>query len=140
MNWIYYAVTAALFMALYNVFIKLAAGNIHQVVGAVVLQVVAALAGAAMLLFLKLNGTALPISNKGLLFAALAGLSVGLAEIISFFAFSGGTAASKGVTVIVGSTIVLAVLIGLVFLKESLTPLQIVGVLLVLVGIGLVVK
>lgn len=140
MTWIYYALSAAFFMALYNVFIKLSAGNIHQVVGAVVLQIVAAVAGAAMLLLLKLNGTALPVTNKGLLFAALAGLCVGVAEILSFFAFSGGMAASRGVTVIVGGTVLLAVLIGLFFLRESLTPWQILGVVLVLAGIGLVAR
>src|SRR4051812_44416103 len=120
MNWLVFALTAALFMALYNVFIKLAAGSIHQVVGAVILQVVAALAGIIAIVFLKLKGTPLPVSQKGILFAVLAGVSVGLAEILSFYAFSDGTLASRGVPVIVGGTIMLATFIGLFLLREQL--------------------
>ena len=140
MNWLVFAISAAFFMALYNVFIKLSAGNIHQVVGAVVLQVVAALAGLVALLVLKAQGTPMPISKKGLAFAALAGLCVGLAEILSFYTFSSGTLASRGVPVIVGGTVVIAAIIGLVLLREQLAPMQIVGAGLVVVGLLLLAR
>ncbi len=45
MSWIALAVLTAFFYGVYNFFIKIASGSIHQIVGAVILQVVAALVG-----------------------------------------------------------------------------------------------
>ncbi|RZJ87641.1 MAG: hypothetical protein EOO60_11975, partial [Hymenobacter sp.] len=83
-NWLPLALLTALCLAGYNFFIKLAANHLPPAVGAVVLQLVAAGLGAAWLLRLKLQGQPLPVSGRGLGLAALAGLSVGLAEILTF--------------------------------------------------------
>ncbi len=45
MSWIVLAILTAFFYGVYNFFIKVASGSIHQIVGAVILQVVAALVG-----------------------------------------------------------------------------------------------
>jgi transporter family protein len=138
MHWLFFLILTAVFFGLYNFFIKVSAGHIHEVLGAVILQMVAFLLGGAVLLFLKWRGTPLEVTSKGVGFAILAGLAVGLAEITSFYAFSKGISASVGIPVIVGGTIIVGVLLGIFFLKESLTLLQSLGVLLVLGGIGLV--
>lgn len=131
------ALFTAAFYGVYNFFIKVASGDIHQIVGAVVLQVVATLLGGGVLLYLLATGTTLPITGKGLQYAVLAGFFVGLAEIASFYAFSKGLSASVGIPLIVGGTVVVGVLLGALFLKEHLTILQYVGIVLMVVSVML---
>jgi len=139
-NWLPLALLTALCLAGYNFFIKLAAEHLPPAVGAVVLQLVAAGLGAAWLLRLKLQGQPLPISGKGLGLATLAGLSVGLAEILTFVVFKRGVPASVGTPVIVGGSVLLAALLGLVVLHEGLTLPQAGGLGLIVAGIALLAR
>ena len=139
-NWLPLALLTALCLAGYNFFIKLAANHLPPAVGAVVLQLVAAGLGAAWLLRLKLQGQPLPVSGRGLGLAALAGLSVGLAEILTFVVFKRGVPASVGTPVIVGGSVLLAAGLGLLGLRESLTLGQVGGLALIVGGIGLVAR
>ena len=139
-NWLPLALLTALCLALYNFCIKLAANHLPPAVGAVVLQLVAAGLGAAWLLRLKLQGQPLPLTGRGLGLAALAGLGVGLAEILTFVLFQRGLRASVGTPVIVGGSVLLTALFGLLLLRETLTPGQAAGLVLVVVGIGLLAR
>ncbi|RZK99293.1 MAG: hypothetical protein EOO62_25005 [Hymenobacter sp.] len=139
-NWLPLALLTALCLAGYHFFIKLAASHVPPAVGAVVLQLVAAGLGAAWLVRLKLQGQPLPVSGKGIGLAALAGLSVGLAEILTFVVFRRGVPAAVGTPVIVGGSVLLAALLGLVVLREALTLSQAGGLLLIVAGIGLLAR
>ena len=140
MNWLPLALLTALCLALYNFFIKLAADHVPPAVGAVVLQLVAAVLGGAWLLKLKLEGQPLAISGKGLALAALAGLGVGLAEILTFVVFQRGVDSSVGTPVIVGGSVLLTVVLGLVVLREALSLPQAGGLLLIVAGIALLAR
>lgn len=134
MHWITIAITTAALLGLYNFFIKLSAGHIHQIAGAVLLQVVAALLGISCLVYLHLKGTQLETSTKGLLFATLAGISIGIAEILTFYLFSKGISASVGIPILIGGSILVGIVLGLFFLKEALSPLQYLGVFMIIIG------
>nr|WP_262904752.1 EamA family transporter [Hymenobacter lucidus] len=134
------ALLTALCLALYNFFIKLAADHIPAAVGAVVLQLVAAALGAVWLVRLKLQGQPLPITNKGLVLAALAGLGVGLAEILTFVVFSRGVSSSVGTPVIVGGSVLLTAVLGLVVLREALSWPQALGLVSIVAGIVLLAR
>lgn len=140
MNWLPLALLTALCLALYNFFIKQASAHVPAAVGAVVLQLVAAGLGALWLLRLKLLGQPLPLSSKGLGLAALAGLGVGLAEILTFIIFQRGVAASVGTPVIVGGSVLLTAVLGLVVLREALSATQAAGLLLIVAGIALLAR
>ena len=140
MNWLPLALLTALCLALYNFFIKLAADHVPPAVGAVVLQLVAAVLGAAWLLKLKLQGQSLAVSGKGLAWAVLAGLGVGLAEILTFVVFQRGVNSSVGTPVIVGGSVLLTAVLGLVVLREALTLPQASGLLLIVAGIALLAR
>ncbi|MBU6121848.1 EamA family transporter [Hymenobacter siberiensis] len=140
MNWLPLALLTALCLALYNFFIKLAADHVSPAVGAVVLQLVAAALGAAWLLKLKLQGQPLVVSGKGLAWAVLAGLGVGLAEILTFVVFQRGVNSSVGTPVIVGGSVLLTAILGLVVLREALTLPQAGGLLLIVAGIALLAR
>jgi len=139
-NWLPLALLTALCLAGYNFFIKLAAEHVPPAVGAVVLQLVAAGLGAAWLVRLHLLGQPLAVSGRGLGLAALAGLSVGLAEILTFVVFSRGVPASVGTPVIVGGSVLLAAVLGLAVLRETLTLSQLGGLGLIVAGIGLLAR
>ncbi|UOQ51770.1 EamA family transporter [Hymenobacter cellulosivorans] len=140
MPWLALALLTAFCLALYNFFIKLAADHVPAAVGAVVLQLVAASLGAVWLLRLKLQGQPLPITGKGLLLATLAGLGVGLAEILTFVVFSRGVPSSVGTPVIVGGSVLLTALLGLVVLREALSLSQALGLVSIVVGIALLAR
>lgn len=137
MHWIFPAIMTAVFFGAYNVFIKLASGHINQIVGAVILQVVAALLGGLILLILKTTHQPLEISPKGIQMAILAGVFVGLAEIASFYVFSKGVSASVGIPIIIGGSILVGAILGLVFLKESLNLTQVFAIGLIVAGVVL---
>jgi len=139
-TWLPLALLTALCLAGYNFFIKLAAGHLAPAVGAVVLQLVAAALGAAWLLRLKLLGQPLPVSGRGLALAALAGLSVGLAELLTFVVFRRGVPAAVGTPVLVGGSVLLTALLGLGALRESLSLAQLAGLGLVVAGIVLLAR
>ena len=136
-NWLPLALLTALCLALYNFFIKLASNHVSPAVGAVVLQLVAAALGGVWLLKLMLQGHPLVLSGKGLGLAALAGLGVGLAEILTFVVFQRGVNSSVGTPVIVGGSVLLTAVLGLVVLRETLTFSQAGGLLFIVVGIAL---
>lgn len=140
MPWLVLALLTALALASYNFFIKLAADHVPAAVGAVVLQLVAAALGAVWLLRLKLQGQPLSVTSKGLWLAALAGLGVGLAEILTFVVFSRGVPSSVGTPVIVGGSVLLTAVLGLVVLREALTLPQVLGLLLIVGGIALLAR
>lgn len=137
MNWILLLTLAALCFGLYNFFIKVASGSIHQILGAVILQVVAAVVGVILLIYLKMTGENFSLSNKGIFFSVLAGIAVGLAEILTFAVFSKQIPVSVGTPVIIGGSIVVTALLGFLFLQEHLSLLQTIAVLLIITGVTL---
>lgn len=139
-NWLPLALLTALCLAGYNFFIKLAASHLPPAVGAVVLQLVAAGLDAAWLLRLHLQGQPLAVSGRGLGLAALAGLCVGVAEILTFVVFRRGVAAAVGTPLIVGGSVLLAAGLGVVVLRETLTLSQAAGLVLLVMGIALLAR
>lgn len=137
MNWLVIAVLTAIAFGFYNVFIKLSSGRIDQVLGAVVLQIVATVLGGGYALWLRLAGREMPVSWKGFSYAALAGIAVGLAEILTFVVFARGAPASLASPVIMGGSVLVAATAGVLLLRESLHLSQIGGIVLVVAGIAL---
>ncbi|MBU1164368.1 EamA family transporter [Patescibacteria group bacterium] len=135
MNWILLAVLTAAFYGMYNFFIKVSSGDINQIAGAVILQVVAALVGGVILVFLMITNTTIEITAKGVKYAVLAGIFVGLAEITSFYVFSKGISASTGIPIIIGGSVVVGAFLGLTFLRETLTPIQYVAIAMIVIGV-----
>lgn len=135
MNWILLAILTAFFYGTYNVFIKVSSGHINQIVGAVILQIVAALVGGLILLFLKITNSPLEISQKGVTYAILAGIAVGLAEITSFYVFSKGISVTVGLPIIIGGSVLIGAILGLTFLGETPNPIHYLGIATIVAGI-----
>ncbi|WP_139921874.1 EamA family transporter [Hymenobacter sp. DG01] len=140
MHWLVLALLTALCLAFYNFFIKLAADHVSAAAGAVILQLVAAGLGGLWLLWLRLKGQSLELSSKGVGLAVAAGLGVGLAEILTFVVFSRGVPSSVGTPVIVGGSVLLTAVLGLVVLREALSWPQALGLVSIVVGIALLAR
>lgn len=140
MHWLVLALLTALCLAFYNFFIKLAADHVSAAAGAVILQLVAAGLGGLWLIWLRLKGQPLELSGKGVSLAIAAGLGVGLAEILTFVVFSRGVPSSVGTPVIVGGSVLLTAVLGLVVLREALSWPQALGLVSIVVGIALLAR
>jgi len=129
---------AALMFGIYNVFIKLSADHIQAVLGAVVLQLVAALIGLAMLSYLYLgNVTTFNVTARGLWLSVLAGVAIGVVEIVSFLIYARGMAVAVGNPLIVGGSLMVTTAVGVWLLREQLSLLQLSSVGLIMAGITL---
>lgn len=129
-------IVAAVMFGLYNVFIKLSADHIQAVLGAVVLQFVAALMGLALLLYIQRNALeSLFVTTRGVVLAVCAGIAIGLVEILSFFIYGRGLEVAVGNPLIVGGSLIVTSGIGVYVLRESLTPLQVAAVVLIVAGV-----
>ena len=109
--------------------------------GGVILQLVAALLGMALLSFLVYTQgkeDILVYNQEGINWAILAGISVGAAEITSFFVSSLGVQAMQSIPIIIGGSVMFGTVLGAVALHEELTYRGWLGVFLISIGISLV--
>ncbi|KAG7339603.1 EamA-like transporter family protein [Nitzschia inconspicua] len=139
--WIVPALCCAMAYALYNIFIKKGSASINPVLGGVILQLVAAMLGMVLLLVLiSREGTdeVLIYDAAGIRWAILAGVSVGVAEIVSFFVSSLGVQAMQSIPIIIGGSVMFGTTIGAIFLKEELSYRGWIGVVMISCGISLV--
>lgn len=131
------AVTA-LFFGLYNVFIKLSSEHINPILGAVVLQFVAAFLGLGLLVITRARAAApLVVTGRGITLAVLAGLAIGLVEILTFNIFGRGVPVAVGNPLIVGGSLLVTSLVGILLLREVISPAQVVALVLITSGVVL---
>lgn len=129
-------IIAAVMFGLYNVFIKLSADDINPILGAVVLQFVAAFIGLGLLLASQAQSDSPLIwSSRGLLLATLAGVAIGLVEILAFFIYGRGVLVAVGNPLIVGGSLVVTTAIGVFLLRETINLAQIAAILLITGGV-----
>ena len=149
LHWIIPALICALAYALYNIFIKKGSDYIHPVLGGVLLQVVAACLGTMMYLcliifnkFIDENEENLDkmrdVQRDGFLWSCLAGLAVGIAEMISFYVMGTGVPAVQAIPVIIGGSVLFGSFFGVMMLGEYMSFQGWFGVCLLVGGIGLV--
>ncbi len=132
----------------YNLFIKVAGGYVPTSATTTVLATFCLQLGAIVTtaIFLSVlvgrGGHVFSLSTHSYVWAVIAGLCIGGAEIAYFYLFSGTglsepMPASVAIPVIVSGTIVISLLFSLFFLKEPIAMNQLFGVILILSGIVL---
>ena len=132
----------------YNLLIKVSGGYVPAgvtttVLATVCLQLAALLTSILFIGILALRGGhTFSLSANAYLWAALAGICIGGAEIAYFYLFSGvgvarPFAASIAIPTIVSGTVVIAMVFSFVFLKEAIGWHQLAGSLLIVSGIVL---
>lgn len=128
---------AAVMFGLYNIFIKLSADHIQAVLGAVILQFVAAFLGLGLLVYFKyVDNIALHITPRGVTLAVLAGAAIGVVEILTFVIYSRGVDVAVGNPLIVGGSLIVTTGIGWLVLREVLNPWQVAAVFSIVAGVA----
>ena len=129
----------------YNLLVKLAgeqAGGVSPILATVALQVAALSVSCIYLAWLLRQGQALVLPDRAFQFAILAGVCIGLAEIMYFYLFRGfageqALPASLAIPIVVGGTIVISVLAAVLAFGERPNSMQWLGI--ALAGCGLLV-
>ncbi len=129
---------AALMFGLYNIFIKLSADHINAVLGAVILQFVAAFLGLAVLIYMRyFTQTPFNVTNRGITLAILAGVSIGLVEMVTFYVYSRGIPVALGNPLIIGGSLIVTTGIGIVLLREHVSAIQLSAIALIIIGVAI---
>jgi transporter family protein len=129
---ILYVIIGALGTGLWNVFISSASRQMHPLLGALITELTAFVAGA--LIFLPVISTGFPkVSVRAVVMCMLAGLSVLLADFFILKAYKQGVHISIGGPIIIGGSIVVVTLAGL-FLGEKMTLLKAGSILMIVCG------
>jgi transporter family protein len=137
---IYLALLALIISALYggyNLFIKLSSEHIDHVLGAAILQNASLIFGLAILIYFQVQGKLIKVTSSGVTFSIVAGLFVGLAEILSFY-FLEKVDASQGIPIIIGGSVLAGSILGIVILHETLSFSKMMGILFIILGILIV--
>ena len=139
--------------ALYNIFIKKGSATIHPILGGVILQFVAALLGTILLAAILIQEkqqeksvvgagntvtTSIEYDRAGLIWSCCAGLAVGTAEMLSFCVSGMGVAATQSIPIIIGGSVVVGAVLGLILLREKMMCHGWSGILLLVFGIAMV--
>lgn len=130
------AITSGGMYGMYLFLVSLSAKTgIPSSIGAMTLQVTAAVGGIVIVLLSSNKPTIQQIPVNGILLAILAGAAVQFGELFSFMAYERGLNVTVGSLVIVGLQVLIPVILGVVFSKDLVSPAQLLAIGLILLGV-----
>jgi bacterial/archaeal transporter family protein len=136
-SWLWYAIVAAILYGLHQVFTKLAAEHISDGLGGFVVEITAALTIALYLGWLWVSGRwDQRAESTGLFYSILTGLCVGAGTLSFFMLFQKGGPLSAVPTVLAGGAALMAI-IGILFMKEPVSWIRLLGIALSIIGLVL---
>jgi transporter family protein len=128
-SWVTSALAGAVAIAVHYLFVRAATGRIEDRLGALILEVTAAL-GIAGSFALGMRGERIPTTRAGLLFAGAAGLAISFSSVFLFGALRrGGPVASTGI-IVLGGGVALSALFAPWLFGEAFTARRVFGVAL----------
>jgi transporter family protein len=136
-TWFWYAIVAAVLYGLHQVFTKLAAPHIGDGLGGFVVEATAALTIATYLAWIWTSGRwDQKAESLGFLYSGLTGLCVGAGTIAFFLLFQKGGPLSAVPMVLAGGAALMGI-IGILFLKEPISWIRLLGIALSILGLFL---
>jgi len=137
MTWLIFAISTAILYGFFDYFIKLTSGKVSDALATLIVDGIATLIATGYVIFLKFRGEQFMATKQGLTFAIIAGILTGLFSITFIKVFSAGANLTLGVLIVRVGMIIVSVSLAIGVLRESLTPIQMIGGALALVGLGL---
>ncbi len=130
---------ATVFYTLFDIFASRAGGKVDANLSSVLFNSIGAILPLIIYFYLKSKKTdLLPTTTSGIVASLAAGVSIALFSILLIKIFEKGGLAYV-IPLIYGGSILLASLTGWLIFKESVSTLQLIGVFVIVVGIGLVI-
>lgn len=140
MNWLTFALVTIIFYSLMDFFIKLSSDKIHSGLGGSIINLVSTIVLLVFLFYSKLQGEkVLETKPGGILYSTLAGISIGFATIFFLKMFATGTNLSVGVPLVRVGIVLLASVLGILFLKEAISFKYLIGFILAVIGLYLLI-
>lgn len=140
MHWLTFAVLAATSYGFYNFFIKMSAGRLSPTIALMFLAGTSFLVAMISTLTLRITGQPLTFSRGAILFPILAGVFAGIGEVLYIFMFSKNAPLTIANPLAVGGTIIVAVLLGFIILREPLGAMKISGIVITLIGLFILTR
>lgn len=140
MSWITFAILAATSFGFYNFFTKLTADKLSPTIALLLITGASFVVALLATVGFKISGQTLYFSKNAILFPILAGVFTAIAEIFYLFMFTKNAPLSIGNPLVVGGTIIVAVILGLIILKEPLNVTKIAGIVITLMGLLLLTR
>jgi uncharacterized membrane protein len=137
-RWLLYALACSAFLATADFFVKLASNKISASMGMFMYGATTFVVGLAWVSYLKITGQPLLITQSGLLYSFAVGLAFSAVTILLYITFA-HISVSLGSPTIRVLGIVIASLLGILFLHEPLTWRYALGVILTIAGVTLIV-
>ena len=136
-SWVSYAVGAAVLYGLHQVFTKMAADRISDGLGGFVVESSAAATILLYLAWLRFGGHWHQTSSApGVFYSILTGICVGVGTILFFLLFQNGGPLSAVPMILAGGAALMAI-VGILFFKESVNALRLLGIVMALAGLFL---
>lgn len=135
MNWITFAILAGTSFGFYNFFVKLASDKLSPTIALMFIAGSSFLIATISTILFKISGQQLTFSKGAMWLPICAGVFTGIAEILYIFMFAKNAPLNIGVPIVIGVSTIIVVLLGLVFLKESLGAVKIVGICVTILGL-----
>jgi len=139
MSWVIFAVLTIICYTLMDLFIKLSAGKIESGLGGLIINLASVIPPLLWVVLFKLSGQKVPHTKDGLIYSTIAGLSIGIGAICFMKMFATGVNLSIGVPFVRIGIVIAASILGVVLLKEGLSPKLLVGLILSLTGLYLLI-
>lgn len=137
-RWLLYALACSAFLAIADFFVKLASNKVSPSVGMFLYGATTFTVGFAWVSYLKFTGQHLLITQTGLLYSIAVGIAFSFVTILLYLTFA-HISVSLGSPTIRVLGILIASLLGILFLHEPLTWRYAIGVILTVAGVALIV-
>jgi drug/metabolite transporter (DMT)-like permease len=139
MNWISYAIGAAVALAAADFFIKLAAGKLSNSLGLLIYGSCTFMTGLSWVFLDRIRGIGLHAQTVGVLSATGVGVSFSLVTICLYLTFGAGAPVSLGAPLIRLGGLIIVSLAGLIIFHEPLTWRYAIGMILAISGVYLII-
>ncbi len=140
MPWQAFAAVVALGTVGYETGAKLTSGKISPLLGVFIATIFSLIFYGLFILLHRSFGLELAFNKSGLWAAALAGISIAIADISLFIMFARGAQLSVGGVIIEVLTILFLTIVGIIFLKEPWTFQKALGLLFSIAGIIFLIR
>lgn len=138
MNWLVFAVGAMLGSGIFNYLVKLSSGKLNTILALLIAISVQIPFYLGYLIYVYRQTGSIQVTKEGLILVAASGLVAILANVAFFMMYSAGAPISLGAPVYQTGGFIVAILLGLILLKEPLTFKIVLGYSFAILGIFLV--
>lgn len=138
MDWLIFAVFAAVFFGLYNYFSGKTGYITNPVLASFILYLSATFITFIVLVFHRIQNPNIQATQNGIKFAVIAGLVAGIADICYLVVFSKKVEISIVLPLVFTITTIVGALLGIILEKETVSVAKILGIFLALAGVSLI--